>query len=235
MHFSEKEKKIIKSVVSGEIYDLQSYLSVMVPLKEEINTWGSFMGGNVSVMQGENVKMVEGEDALVRELSFFIALCCKLQSVQLLQVLENATTKVVPKMLMRQPVGASIPSKISNLFAKNMHFEIVPFNELNQFIADDFLTVEERNLQDERNAREEAQKTTVIVAIVSLLISTATSVGVTYFNYKTYSTERKVSISNLDVIKYPIPVSITESPNQVEGATKSSNSALKREVITVKK
>lgn len=217
MHFSEKEKEIIKSVASGEIYDLPSYLSVRVPLKEETNTWGHFMGGNVSIGQGENVKMVKDEDVLARELSFFIALCYKLQSVQLLQVLENATTKAVPKMLMRQgSIGASVPAKISNLFAKNMHFEIVPFNELNQFIADDFLTVEERNLQDERKAREEAQKTTVIVAIVSLLISTATSVGVTYFNYKTYSTERKVSISNLDVIKYPIPVSITEPPNQVE-------------------
>ncbi len=200
------------SVASGEVYDLPSYLAVMVPLKEETNTWSNFSGGNVNIPHGTVVKLIENEDALARELSFFIALCYKLQSFQLLQILENAIFKAMPPMLMRQPGGMNIPSKISNLFSNNKHFEIVPFNELNQFIEDDFLTVEERNLQDERNARESAQKTTIVVAIVSLLISTVTSVGVTYFNYKTYSTERKVSISNLDTIKYPISVSITPPP-----------------------
>lgn len=216
MHFSLREKEIVKRVASGEIYDLPSYLAVMAPLKEEINTWFNFSGNALHIPIGTVVKMVEDEDALAREISIFIALCYKLQSFQLLQILESATIKAIPPMLMRQPDGVDVPPKISNLLGKNCHFEIVPFDELNRLIEDGFLTVEEKNLKDERNARETAQKTTVVVAIVSLLISTATLVGVTYFNYKTYSTERKVSISNLDAIQYPLPVSIMELPNQDE-------------------
>ena len=127
MHFSAKEKGIIKNVASGAIHDLPSYLAAVVPLKEETNTWSNFMGGNVEIKHGTIVKMVEDEDALARELSIFIALCYKLQSFQLLQILENAASKAVPPMLMRQPSGVNIPSKISNLFANNKHFRNRPF------------------------------------------------------------------------------------------------------------
>lgn len=234
MHFSLREKEIVNCVASGEIHDLSSYLAAMVPLKEETNEWANISGTGVNIPMGTVVKMVDDEEALAKELHFFIALCYKLQSFQLLQIVENRGFKDFPPILMRQPGGGvNLPPKIRNLFANNMFFEIVSFDELNRFIEDGFLTVEEKNLQDERNARETAQKTTVLVAIVSLLISTATLVGVTYFNYKTYSTERKVSISNLDAIQYPIPVSIIECPNQSEVNAKpltpfSSRTAQKR-------
>lgn len=226
MYFSTREKEIIGKVASGAIHDLPSYLEKMVPLKEESNTWSNFMGGAVNIPQGAIVKMVEDDDALSRDLSVFIALCYKLQSFQLLQILDNASPRAIPPMLMRQSTGTGIPGKTTNLFVNNRNFEVVSFNELKQLIDDGFLTSEEKNLHDERSARETAQRTTVVVAVVSLLISTATSVGVTYFNYKTYSTERKVSISNLDTIKYPIPVSITEMPKISEHDAKSSNPAV---------
>ncbi|WP_333875038.1 hypothetical protein [Methylobacter sp.] len=227
MHFSVKEKETIVKISSGVIHDLPSYLAETVPLKEERNTWATFMGGVVEIPSGITVKMIEDDDALARELSIFIALCYKLQSFQLLQILENAAPKSIPPMLMRKyPSGAQIPPKITNLFVNNRSFEVVPFNELSVLISDDYLTAEERNLQDERNAREKAQRTTVIVAVVSLLISTATSVGTTYFNYKTYSTERKVSIANLDAIKYPIPVSILQASKSGEVTANGSNHSL---------
>lgn len=228
MHFSAKEKEIIKRIASAEICDLPSYIAGMVPLKEETNTWSNFSGANIRIPLGTIVKMIEDEDALAKELSVFIAFCYKLQGLQLLQIIENSTFKYMPPILMRHSTEIHIPSKISHLFANNSYFEIVSFYELSQFIEGGFLTVEERNLQDERNTRETAQRTTIIVAIVSLLISTATSVGVTYFNYKTYSTERKVSISNLDALKYPIPVSITEIHMQGKDTKSRSNTSSKR-------
>jgi hypothetical protein len=223
MHFSSNEQEIIKHVASGRIFDLSSYLDTMVQLKEEKNVWTNITLSQLGseIKMGTIVKLVEDEDTIVQKLHFFMALCRKLQSFQLLEIIGNRTFKPFPPMMMLdQPLGINVPPNIFNIFLQNRFFEIIRFDDLNQFINDGFLTVEEKNLHEERNEREKAQKTTIRYAQLSLLFSVIIAVVTSIFNYATYSNVRNVSISNLDTIKYPVPVSIIKIPKQPEVTAK---------------
>lgn len=209
MHFSEREKEIIKHIDSGEIHDLHSYLEVMVPLQEAINTGKEYRGGNLSIPVNTPIKTVDDEAVLARELNTFMALCKKLDRFQLLQTLDKATYRKAPTLFKLEDDVAKYAGMVGNIFEENSRFEIVAGIELAQFIENGYLTTEEIYLKDERGARIAAQRVTIFVAV-------AISVMTAGFNAWTYTTDRKVSITNLDAIKYPISVSISDIPKQIE-------------------
>jgi hypothetical protein len=110
----------------------------------------------------------------------------------------------------------------------NSSFEITPSLDLGAFIEHNFMTVDERRFSEEQRSRISAQRWTIGISIAGLILGTLTSLGVAYFNFKTYSKDRQVTITNLQQLPKPLQVVITSAdatalkPTTVSGLTPSS-------------
>jgi len=209
MRLTEFEKDTIVKIHAGIIFDLTTFVLQQHKFKTVPNTWGTFMGGdNFKIEPGETIFLIENEDTLFKEMINFLALCRRLEGAGLIHSLSDSVKKPHPPMMLPNGEKVAFPKKVNQIFNNNPNFEIVAFGELGDFIQNGFISSDELIQRRDKAIAEASQRLTKIVSIASMAISTLTAIGIAWFNYKTYSKERKVTITNLESTKQPLEVVI---------------------------
>jgi hypothetical protein len=229
MHLSEQEKRIILSIRKLEISSLQDYISSFIETIDQQNTFGIYVEDDFVINANENLKILKDPSEAIASILKFLALCRRLESRDLIQLINKPIEKQsIPKLMERKEIkkdnySISINKNIVSLYRENGGFSISVNSELYSFIENNFLTQEEVQLKEERASRVRAERITLIIATASILFSTLTSIGIAWFNYKTYTTERTVVVKNLERMQYPVEVKLN-SPLQVSILNKEATS-----------
>ncbi|MEK6748890.1 MAG: hypothetical protein AABY83_06750 [Pseudomonadota bacterium] len=213
MQFSDDQKRIIQKIATGKINDLNSYIDLETRF-EKIDDATQYqfeymkVGGSVG---GGEVGVIDNEDTLRVQLLSFLALCSKLRRVGLLEIAKGAPLPM-PRLVVNTGGGRKAPPQIDAIYCNNPGYQVVAFEDLKTFIDNGHLTADEINQQAERQARVVAQRWTIGVAVVGMLSSAIISGYSAY----TSTTDRYVTLRNVNDRVHPIVVEIVPPPTTVK-------------------
>nr|WP_321239408.1 hypothetical protein [uncultured Tolumonas sp.] len=216
MKLSEEEKDIILKICNKEVQCFRDFLLLCCSLtKVENNGQIIFENGGV-LSEGHDVLLVKSINNLVSKQHLFISLCNRLQSLGFIDKVYSALINKPSLLTYSETTKYNSANECENIYHKNGDFHITPTHELLEFINNNFMTNDEieqqirkSELKSEQNARKRSELITVFIAILSMIVSIALS----YFNYMTYSNERKVYIENMSNLQSPIKVEIINKDN----------------------
>jgi len=200
---NEFKEKIISYLIHEEINDVNSFLTKLTHLEidkfEPKNKNASISFYHKDINFGDKIYIPKDDKILILKLKQFISFWDKLEKLGYIYTIPHSRTQnkeLIPIVKRERWSGFEI-SPIYNIILiveKYLDKEIVPdIEELKNFVKNNYLTVVELAYEKEKKSRKIAQKLTIIIAILSMLIS----IGITIFNYKTNTKEREVILKNI--------------------------------------
>lgn len=213
MKLSKEHELLVVKIRDGEISSLSDYIVNAIGLEDVFNDGYIRTENGCTFVPEKRILRVEDEAEVALRLHRFIALCNRLCSFGLIEKV-NSVPSEIPALVTVGDLGLyKYVQNCHDIWSANSGFTIVPTHELsvfveNNFMTDDELEREERRgeLQGEKIARKRSELITIVIAIMSMIVS----VVLAYFNYKTYSNERRVYVENFSKFKSPIEVKVVD-------------------------
>ena len=190
MKLTDFQKTIVAAILSGKCTNVESFLQDQCDLTPAMNTTGSYYRVMYKFEQNSRVYIPKDPAVALSRLKEYVSLWDKLQKSGLIY-----SSSLDPKGQNLFPIfGPNMKpdDKILSILKDYHENEIVPFPDLNDFVARGYLTTEEFFLQEENRDRKRAQKLTLYIALISIAATLLSSL----FQYLTYTTDRTVLIKN---------------------------------------
>lgn len=215
MHLTDFQKTISKSIVNGQVNDIETFLHKFCDL--EINqsrgvTFGTPYGSYDAKME---VFIPKDETSALNKTKEFITLWKALEKVDLLFSVSKSLkrTNVFPVFSKNSPIPPKPFDEILTIIKDYDFKEIVFIPEFKEFVERDFLTIDEFEREKEKIDRVESQKLTRRIAYITIIISVAIALLTALFNYLTYSKDRNVRIINENAFRDTIKVQLITAPD----------------------
>ena len=173
MHLNDYEQLLIKKIANETITDLDSFFN-----KEMHVSRSSSCEFYIASFNPEEIK--DNIEKTIR----FLKLWGSLTNKSLVLTVESPIHEEPPALLTNSSVHYG---NINLLLPSFWNKKILPTPDLDDFIQNDFLTIDELNYQQEKRARKIANWITIGIALLTLLISTL-------FNYFALRNEKKSAI-----------------------------------------
>ncbi|MBI5397610.1 MAG: hypothetical protein HZA91_20120 [Verrucomicrobia bacterium] len=215
MHFTEKERDWTRKLLAGGITTVAEFVTQCLPLKAHTNTAGNFaMPNNLPIVKhGSSVSLIQGtEMSYCTEINSFISLINRLSNLGLVTRIPAQNRDPLPVLFTDANQKPRPAQRIYEILISTREYVFhVNTAPLEQFVANEFRTDAEVQYAAEQKARESAQRTTLAIAIASIIVSLLISIATAVFNYYIFTNERRVFIENPISIPSPLPVVLVET------------------------
>ena len=214
MKLSEFQKSIVRSIESGKVTDLESFISEFCDT-QYVSYLGAMHTGIFSEFKsGLRGYLPDNQNKIKEELQNFIVVWNILYDLKLILVSDkpNLGAKVFPIFERLNDQKQYKPNEAIVLLTNKYYGKsILTLNSLTDFINRDFLSPEEYQYLDEKKEREKSQNLTRKIAYFTIGISIFITVATSIFNYITYTNQRKVTITNPEAFSDTINVKIIKN------------------------
>lgn len=211
MHLSEFQKNITKSIISRDVYDIESFLQKYCDLDKTQNKGGTFVTTYGNYDNQIQVYIAKDEETALRKIKEFITLWKTLEKIDLLFSISKTRKRsyVLPIFTTNNPPSPTAPFDEMLAIIKDYDFKEIVFTpELEKFVERNFLTSDEYEKEQERLDRIESQKLTRKIAYITITISVIISLITALLNFLTYTNDRNVRITNKNIFQDTIRVEI---------------------------
>jgi len=205
VRLTDFQKQIVRDIAEGKITTVESFLEVTykpksVPMPPK-NTIEFVYGDRIKryIDAGTAGWIFDDIDKAREGLKVFVPLWERLAGAGLVATVytENRTNTFTP-VFKTVPTQNSmdIHRDVMTIIQEHASTVLQKLPDLDYFVANGFLTDDELEKQRANEAAKRAQRTTNILAVTTIILGIITAVGTTWFNWKTYTTERSVIITN---------------------------------------
>ena len=220
------EREILKKINLKEIatiVDLLIYLNQKYELQSDVNKddYTPYMRLN------DKYYIVDNKQAekMVNDIRSIYSLCETLSRNGMLNFIGISPLERSPIYMLIDNYHRIIPPDLLVLTIKENYEKRIIVNEkLDVFIRNNYKTIEEMYMEDEKKQRKRAETRMTIIAIVSILASVITTI----LGYITYSNEREVYIKNESIIEKPLPI-IIDNLDELENIIKKHIQNIEKE------
>jgi len=215
MVLSDLQKLIINAFIRGNYIIIEDFIRDISKLKEDKSPHNIVIGehgGSINI--GMPIFIPHDRVLLLEKLNVYFMLCAKLEQLGYIHISTTTTRKPLP--IFKEDTTLRPDKDLNYMIIPYLSKEVTPLPSLKEFVDNKFMTPEEHLLYSERRDRKTAQILTVIIAFLSILVS----IFSIWFNYKTYRTERVVTIRNQNAFPETTKVIILkpeqETPNKIK-------------------
>ncbi|MBE2227099.1 MAG: hypothetical protein IAE93_07155 [Ignavibacteria bacterium] len=216
MYLTDNQKQLLNDIVENKIFDVYSYFDTQNDFVHEFyeeellleiypNEYKSTLQGGVYLLP--IIKYTK----LCQEFFEFIALCQLIERLGMIHTTKMPVDRkwyfpILPYDSVSNdkytfPDEFNWPDevrRVNQILYERYLWEFFPYPELHEFIKRGYKTNYELISENEDIDRKKAQKTTLRVALITIVLSVLISISTSVFNYVTYNREREVIIKNVN-------------------------------------
>jgi len=206
MYLSKFQQTVVKKIVSGNIFDVQSFIEEMLTGKfVDCNRAVHRHGEKVFCNQPTSLFITDNQEQSYIKCKEFKLLIVALHKNDLIVLSEKPSTSSTIKLNHFGTEGTDPPKvnhSLDSLLDEYFLSDIIPYTSLNEFIANEYLTPHEVVLKDEKRARIISQRWTIAIAVFTLLVSTILNIF--------FRSDNKVQVEVLPPLPDTIQIKIIE-------------------------
>jgi hypothetical protein len=205
MELSQFEKEIIIKIANKKVFDIgcfiKEYCSFTSIKKESI----PLIGTKITDPKFEGL-IPKDDENFFRILVQFISTLENLQSQKLIFLYKHREKDSLKFLILN--ANMSINQNIQTIISDYEDITIIPFPNILDFVKNNFLSNEEKAYLEEKKARINAQRITLLIACITI----AMGIFQTFFNFYTFPLQRDILIKNKNAFKDTISVNLIHTP-----------------------
>jgi len=207
MKFSEHQKKWIGLINNNSVSSINDFITNCILLKNITYDQNAELSGIVTIRNGEKIEVIVNPDDFIKVIYEFIQLVKNLEKNGYVCIHNTGYEDERRKLVINNDGKIEIAEKEIRFLQKNSDIRILPFQELSDLIENNYLDANELELYHERKERKKAEKITVTIAVLSIILSIISTIGGLVFNYLSYNTKNEVYVKEM-VFDKPIEVEL---------------------------